>query len=355
MTDILKGHFGNPHSSIHLHGRDANTLVETARERVAKLIGSEATNIIFTSGATESNNFLISQGVKLNPGKKTILVSALEHKCVLETAYELRKNGYKIIVIKTDEYGYIDMNHYHQSLNHDVALVSIMCANNEIGTINNMLPLIDAAHLSGSLFHTDAAQYITHDDLDVDELNVDFLSLSSHKMYGPIGIGAAYIAPHLFERFTPMILGGGQQDGKRSGTLSPLLRGGFGEAAHQFSTVGNDIRREIKNIRNYFYDLLNKHFCDEYQLIGPSLDQRHFSNLNIKFHKPASIILGMGASVFSASNGSACSSGEIKPSHVLRAIGLSAEEADKCIRFSFGVGLNFDDMERVTSKLKSIL
>lgn len=355
MTDILKGHFGNPHSSIHLHGRDANVLVETARERVAILIGSEATNIIFTSGATESNNLLISQGVKLNPGKKTILVSALEHKCVLETAYELRKNGYKIIEIKTNEHGYIDMNHYHQLLNNDVALVSIMCANNEIGTINNMQPLIDAAHLQGALFHTDAAQYITHSDLDVDDLNVDFLSLSSHKMYGPIGIGAAYIAPHLFERFTPMILGGGQQDGKRSGTLSPLLCGGFGEAAHQFSMIGNDIRQETKNIRNYFYDLVDASFSDKYQLIGPSLEQRHASNLNIKFLKPASVILGMCSHVFSASNGSACSSGEIKPSHVLCAIGLSSEEADNCIRLSFGIGLTFHDMERVSSLLKSIL
>lgn len=211
MSDILYGLAGNPHSAIHLHGREANSIVEKAREQVAELIGSEAENVIFSSGATESNNFLIRQGVALNRKRKTILVSSIEHKCVLETAYDLGQNGYKIIEIKTDQFGNIDTSHFKSSLNEDVALVSIMSANNEIGTITDLKPLIAAAHKTGALFHTDAAQYISHADLQTNDLDADFISFSSHKMYGPIGVGAAYIAPHLFEEVGPFILGGGNK------------------------------------------------------------------------------------------------------------------------------------------------
>jgi len=191
MSNILDSFVGNPHSQGHLHGREANLAVETAREKIATLIGSEAENVIFTSGATESNNFLIRQGASLNGDRKTILVSSIEHKCVLETAYNLTENGFKVIEVKTDQFGNIDTEHFGSSISEDVALVSIMSANNEIGTITNMSPLIDAAHKVGALFHTDAAQFISHADLHANDLDADFISFSSHKMYGPIGALAA--------------------------------------------------------------------------------------------------------------------------------------------------------------------
>lgn len=355
MIDILDGISGNPHSALHLHGREAGLIVEKARDKIAELIGSEAENIVFTSGATEANNFLIRKGAALNPKRRTILVGATEHKCVLETAHDLRKHGYKIIEIRTDGFGNIDQGHFTEALSDDVALVSIMSANNEIGTLTNIKPLISSTHKVGALFHTDAAQYISHSALDVNDLDADFISLSSHKMYGPKGIGVAYIAPHLFEEISPLLFGGGQEDGKRGGTLSPLLCGGFGEAANQYLEIGSDIREKTKAIRDHFYSGLQVNLGDDIALIGPKLHSRHISNLNIQFNQPSSTLLGRIAPILSASNGSACASGQIDTSHVLRAIGLSAKEAANCIRFSFGVGLSVDDIDRALSEISTIL
>ena len=355
MSNILDSLAGNPHSQGHLHGREANLAVETARDKFAKLIGSEAENVIFTSGATESNNFLIRQGASLNGDRKTILVSSIEHKCVLETAYSLTNNGFKVIEIKTDQFGNIDTEHYETALNEDVALVSIMSANNEIGTIISLNPLIDAAHKVGALFHTDAAQFISHSDLHTNDLDADFISFSSHKMYGPIGIGAAYIAPHLFEELIPLIVGGGQQDGKRSGTLSPLLCAGFGEAANQYLKNGDEMRERTKALRDYFYNGLKNTLSSNINLVGPDLKMRHIGNLNIKFDQPASTLLGRIAPALSASNGSACSSGQIQASHVLRSIGLSDDEAENCVRFSFGIGLSIENLDQAVSAICSIL
>lgn len=355
MIDILHSISGNPHSATHLHGREAGLIVETARDKIAELIGSEAENVIFTSGATESNNFLIRQGAALNQKRKTILVGATEHKCVLETAHDLSRYGYRVIHIKTDQFGYIDQGHFTEALSDDVALVSIMSANNEIGTITDIKPLISAAHNVGALFHTDAAQYISHSDLQTDDVDADFISLSSHKMYGPKGIGAAYIAPHLFEEISPLLFGGGQEDGKRGGTLSPLLCGGFGEAANQYLEAGSEIREKTRTIREYFYSSLQNKFDDKIKLIGPELSLRHIANLNIKFDEPSSALLGRIAPTLSASNGSACASGQIDSSHVLRAIGLSAKEAENCIRFSFGIGLTMDDIDRAVFEISATL
>lgn len=355
MSNILDSLAGNPHSQGHLHGREANLAVETARDKIATLIGSEAENVVFTSGATESNNFLIRQGVALKKCRRTILVSSIEHKCVLETAYSLSENGFKVIEIKTDQFGNIDTAHYAAALSEDVALVSIMSANNEIGTITNMSPLIDAAHKVGSLFHTDAAQFISHADLQTNDLDADFISFSSHKMYGPIGIGAAYIAPHLFEELSPLIVGGGQQDGKRSGTLSPLLCAGFGEAANQYLNNGDEMREKTKALRDHFYSGLKNTLGDSINLVGSDLKTRHVGNLNIKFTQPASTLLGRIAPVVSASYGSACSSGQMQTSHVLRAIGLSANQAEKCVRFSFGLGLTTEKLDQAVASIGSTL
>ena len=355
MSNILDSFVGNPHSQGHLHGREANLAVETARDKIASLIGSEAENVIFTSGATESNNFLIRQGASLNGDRKTILVSSIEHKCVLETAYRLTENGFKVIEVKTNQFGNIDTAHYEATLSEDVALVSIMSANNEIGTITNLSPLIDAAHNMGALFHTDAAQFISHADFQTNDLDADFISFSSHKMYGPIGIGAAYIAPHLFEELSPLIVGGGQQDGKRSGTLSPLLCAGFGEAANQYLNNGHEMRERTKALRDHFYNNLKNTLGSSINLVGPDLKTRHVGNLNIKFDQSASTLLGRIAPVLSASNGSACSSGQIQASHVLRSIGLSNDEAERCVRFSFGIGLTTENLDRAVASIVSTL
>jgi len=351
MSNILDDFSGNPHSEVHLHGRESSLIVEQARDKVAGLIGAEPSNLIFTSGATESNNFAIKQAPKLKSNRRTILVSSIEHKCVLESAYELKQLGYKVGLLRVDANGNIDTEYFNSALSEDVALVSVMTANNEIGTVNNITPLIDAVHAVGGLFHTDAAQHISHADLDIHETYADFISLSSHKMYGPKGIGAIYIAPHVHECIEPLIHGGGQQDGKRSGTLSPLLCGGFGEAASSFIKNGNKIRNRTQHLRDRFYANLFHDFGERMKLIGPKLDNRHLGNLCIQFETPSASILGKITPTLSASNGSACSSGEISASHVLREIGLSNEEANNCIRFSFGMGLSDEDIDRACEAL----
>ena len=355
MTATLSSLSANPHSTTHLHGREASLIVEIARENLSKLICSEPENIVFTSGASESNNFLIKHGAALNPNRKTILVSNIEHKCVLETAHSMAQQGYKIVQIKTGKFGFVDIDHFTSELNEDVALVSFMAANNEIGTILDLPKLIKAAHKVGALFHTDAAQYISHSDFDVTELDADLVSLSAHKMYGPKGIGAAYIAPQIFESIEPLILGGGQQDGKRGGTLSPLLCSGFGEAANQYIERGHFIRAETTALRDRFYFLMKQIFEQEIQLIGPHLNLRHAGNLNFRFKQDSSNLLGRIAPHVSASNGSACSSGQINASHVLRSIGLKTEDAEKCVRFSFGIGLTHEDIDNAANAFKNAL
>jgi len=346
---------GNPHSETHLHGREANLIVETARENVANMIGADSESIIFTSGATEANNFLIRQGARLNRKRKTVLVSSLEHKCVLESAYKLAQNGYNVVKIKATTEGKVDLENYHDNLNEDVAIVSMMSANNEVGTISDISTLAEMAHKTGALFHTDAAQHISHENVDIDSWNADFISFSAHKMYGPKGIGAAYIAPNLFDEIQPLIDGGGQQDGKRSGTLSPLLCTGFGEAAVKYSKKGEQIRESTKKYRDKFYTQLKEHLSDSVILTGPTIEKRHISNLNIEFKTPSANLLGKLAPLLSASNGSACSSGQIDSSHVLQAIGLNSQRAENCVRFSFGIGLSNDDIDTAVRAITSAL
>lgn len=353
MGNLLEGFLGNPHSETHIHGRESSLIVEQARDQIADLICAEPTNVIFTSGATESNNFALKQAPMLNPNRKTILVGSTEHKCVLESANEMKKQGYTVIALKVDNEGHVDNEHFSEMLSDDVALVSIMSANNEIGTISKITPLIDAVHSIGGLFHTDAAQHVSHSNIDVNETYADFISFSSHKMYGPKGIGAIYIAPHLHERMEPFIHGGGQQDGKRSGTLSPLLCGGFGAAAKQYIENGNQIRSRTKDLRDQFYNQLTESLGARVELVGPSISERHIGNLSIKFEKPSANLLGQIMPKLSASNGSACSSGEISASHVLKAIGLTESEADRSVRFSFGIGLLDEEISSACKILTS--
>ena len=353
MSGLLEGFSGNPHSEIHLHGRESGLVVENARDQIAELIGADSSNIIFTSGATESNNFAIKQAPKLMGGRRTVLISAIEHKCVMESAHALAEQGYDIITLKVDDRGSVDYNFFRDALSQDVALVSITTANNEIGTINDALPFIKAVHEVGGLFHTDAAQHISDSDLDVNNTYADFISFSSHKMYGPKGIGALYVAPHLYEKIEPLIHGGGQQDGKRSGTLSPLLCGGFGAAANQYLEHGKEIRSRTKHLRDSFYKQLVDGLDNRIELIGPRLKERHIANLNIKFPVSSAHLLGQMMPTLSASNGSACSSGEISASHVLKAVGLSNQSADNCIRFSFGVGLTDSDVSKAADEIIS--
>ncbi|MBL4853608.1 MAG: cysteine desulfurase [Robiginitomaculum sp.] len=336
MLDCMKNIMGNPHSADHTYGWDAHEVVENARSQIADLISCENAEIVFTSGATEANNTVIKSLISNNSTRKKIVVSAIEHKCVLEAAYALELHGYEVIKARVTDDGSIDLNALEKILTQDVALVSIMSVNNEIGTIQPIKKIAKMARRHGILFHSDAAQSPMHSNIDVDELGVDFLSLSSHKMMGPKGIGCLYVSQQSNEFLRPLLSGGGQEDGRRSGTLAPFLCAGFGEAAQILQTEGKELRANIKKSRDLFWATLSSLAQNSVKVVGPPLTERHSGNLNVMFNHNAHDLLMKLQPHIAASTGSACASGSIDPSHVLEAIGLERAEAENCIRFSFG-------------------
>ena len=334
--DCMTNTIGNPHSADHKYGWEAHEVVECARSQIADFIGCESAEVVFTSGATEANNTVIKSLIANNSTRKKIVVSAIEHKCVLEAAYALKLHGYEVIKAPVTDDGSIDLNILERILTQDVALVSTMSVNNEIGTIQPIKEITKMAHGYGILVHSDAAQSPMHSSIDVDELGVDFLSLSSHKMMGPKGIGCFYVSQQSNEFLRPLLSGGGQEDGRRSGTLAPFLCAGFGEAAKILTAEGQEIRTSIKNSRDLFWKTLSSLAPNAVKLVGAPLTERHCGNLNVLFNQKAHGLLMRLQSYIAASTGAACASGSIEPSHVLEAIGLEREQAENCIRFSFG-------------------
>lgn len=336
----------NPHSSDHAFGWEAAAAIEHARTRVASLIGAFSEEIFFTSGATESNNHVM-HAVALTSGKvnrTTILVSGLEHSSVLHAAEAAIRYGLRVLRIPVDDQGVIDQGWLTDNLNEDVLLVSVMAANNEIGTLQEVGSLVSKAHSVGSLFHCDAAQAFPAIKVDVGLWDVDYLSLSAHKMYGPKGIGALYVRSDLQQDFSPLLHGGSQQSGIRSGTLPTPLCVGFGVAA--------EIMEDDRSAEAAFLEELKGLFISELDAAGVRFkvngvvgEGGHPGNLSVLFQDmDASLLLGKLQPFIAASTGSACSSGLITHSHVLAAIGLDADAAQRTVRFSLG---RFSDAEQV--------
>ena len=351
MRPFLSEEFANPHSSQHIAGIKSLQAIDNAKVEIAKFLNADASEIIFTSGATEANNLALLGMCSESSEKKRILISFIEHKCVIAPAQHLRSLGYQVDFIPVTSNGTIDMVKYEAMLDSDVKLVSIMAVNNEIGSIQPIKECAILAQQYGALFHTDAAQAPSCIELDVREMGVDLVSLSSHKMYGPKGIGALFVSHELQREMQPIIWGGGQQNGLRAGTLPTQLCVGFGAAAKFLRENRETIREETRQFRNYFWTELQGKIND-IQLIGPSLDDRHVGNLNIAFNGiDAEVLLGMLQTNIAASTGSACTSGVIEPSHVLNAIGLQHGIAETCIRFSFGSLATLDQMDFAVSKI----
>jgi len=336
MKPFLEKEYANPHSSQHLAGINSFQAIEAARGEVAKFINADSNEIVFTSGATEACNLALLGLCSEASKRKRILVSSIEHKCVLAPAEYLRTLGFKIDYISVDSYGIIDMDEYKALLDDDVLMVSIMTVNNEVGSIQPIKDCALLAKSNGAFFHTDAAQAATSLELDVLEMGLDLVSLSAHKMYGPKGVGALYVSNELQSKMKPIIYGGNQQNGIRAGTLPTHLCVGFGAAAKHLRLNKENIVARIKANRNYFFEGLRVKL-DNIRLIGPALDERHAGNLNIAFNQiDAEVLLGMLQADIAASTGSACTSGTIEPSHVLAAMGVDDCTIESCVRFSFG-------------------
>ena len=331
--------FGNPHSSDHVAGWRANEAVKEAADSVAGLIGADADEIVFTSGATEANNLaLFGLARRAPPGRNRILVSAVEHKCVLAAARALSaREGFVVETIPVDGEGFVAPADVEERLDDDVLVVSVMAVNNEVGTIQD-IPRIGALLAARDIpLHCDAAQAPCAMEMGGLATHADLISLSGHKVYGPQGIGVLHIRRALQARIEPLIHGGGQQNGLRSGTLPVPLCVGMGAAADLLrGPEAREERRRTMLQRDRFVELL----CGcgyPVAVNGPSTEHRHPGNANMGFRgSDAREILGVLQPSLAASTGAACASGIPEPSHVLSALGLSAVEGDASVRFSFG-------------------
>ena len=351
--------FGNPHSSDHNLGWQAARAVEEAAAGVALLIGADPDEIFFTSGATESNNMaLLGLGRRAAGGsRRRILVSAIEHKCVLASVRALEERyEFTVEEIPVDRQGRVDLAALEDMLGEDVLAVSVMAVNNEIGTIQDIVTLSHHARRYGAVFHCDAAQAPMGMAMDGVATHTDLLSLSGHKMYGPKGVGIIYIAHSLQDRIEPLIYGGGQQGGLRSGTVPVALCVGMGAAAQLFNTEEAQRKRgELRRCRDVFVRGLTG-LSWPIRSIGPQGEARHPGNASICFHGfAAHEILGALQPRLAASSGSACTSGIPEPSHVLRAIGLIGDDVEATVRFSLGFGTTDEDIEQAVALIEGVL
>ena len=340
--------FGNPHSSDHVVGWRSAKAVRDAAFSVGALIGADPDEIVFTSGATEANNLaLLGLARRAPPERRRILVSAIEHKCVLAAARSLEeREGFTVETIPVNGEGFVDLEALAAMVDETVLVASVMAVNNEIGTIQDLPRIATMLRGHDVLFHCDAAQAPCAMAVGDLVLHADLISLSGHKAYGPQGIGALYIRRDIQERVEPIIYGGGQQEGLRSGTLPVPLCVGMAAAAEIVSSAeGVGERARIGRQRDWFVEVV-KRSRHPVVINGSMGNLRHPGNANLRFDGLAARdILGALQPRVAASTGAACTSGIPEPSHVLRALGLSAEQADSSIRFSFGRFTSNADVE----------
>lgn len=350
MSPYFCGVFGNPHSRNHVYGWLAEEAIELARHQVADLINADEREIIFTSGATESNNLAI-KGVASFYGdqRRHIVTCVTEHKCVLESCRSLEKQGFDITYLPVQPNGLIDLNLLEASLCDDTLLVSIMAVNNEIGVIQPIAEIGALCRKRNIFFHTDAAQAAGKIPLDVEAMNIDLLSISGHKMYAPKGIGALYVRRKPRVRLNALIAGGGQERGMRSGTLPTPLCVGLGQAAF---IAKNEMIEESKRIKALTDRILKgiQTKLPEVYLNGDAI-ARAPGNLNLSFAHVEGEGLMMGIKELSVSSGSACTSASLEPSYVLRAIGVEEGLAHTSIRFGIGRFTTVAEVDRAVEKI----
>ena len=338
--------FGNPHSSSHRYGTEAADAVEIARGFVAAEIGADPREIVFTSGATESNNLAIKGAARfLGERRKRIVTFTTEHKCVLASAEALAREGFEVEILPVTHRGLVDLDQLAAALDDRTALVSVMLAHNEIGVIQDLAAISRLARARGVLVHTDAAQAFGKITIDVEGLGIDLLSISGHKIYGPKGIGALYVRRRPRVRLEPLFSGGGQERGLRSGTLSPALTVGLGEAA-RLASVGRpaEAARTGSLAGRLLAALPNA-------ILNGDAKRRLPASLNLRFEGVSALDLIAKTPEVAISTGSACTSAEVEPSYVLTALGLGREEAGASVRISLGRFTTEDEVDRAAAAL----
>ncbi len=357
MLPFYREYFGNP-SSVHAPGRVVRRAVEEAREKTALALGAEPTEIFFTAGGTESNNITLRGAAKKHGKPGHIITSSIEHHAVLDVCSELAAEGHRVTFLPVDQYGRISIDQLQSAITPDTFMISIMAANNEIGTLQPLGAIGEVAREHQILFHTDAVQMVGQLPIDLKILNVDFLSLSAHKFNGPKGIGALYMRKGV--KVTPLYCGGGQERKLRPGTENVPGIVGLSRALELAVAEIDDKKKRLEAMRNKMTkELLT---INETILNGHS-EERLPNNVNVSFKhiEGEAILLSLDLEGIAASSGSACSSGSLEPSHVLSAIGLDHPTAHGSIRFSLGMGNTEEDVDyllevvpRVVDKLRRI-
>ena len=336
MLPYFTVQFGNAASRNHSFGWEAEKAVENARAQIANLIGATAKEIIFTSGATESDNLAIKGVAEMYREKGDhIITMAIEHKAVLDTCKRLQKHGYQVTYLPVNSEGLIDLDDLRRALTPKTILISIMYANNEIGVLQPIAEIGKIAKEHGVLFHTDATQAVGKIPFDVQQFNVDLASLSAHKMYGPKGVGALYVRrrnPRV--QLAPIIDGGGHERGMRSGTLNVPGIVGFGKACEIAAAEMASEAERLRQLRDKLMHGLQSQLDEMY--VNGSLEHRLPHNLNMSFAYVEGESLLMGISDVAVSSGSACTSATLEPSYVLKALGVSEDLAHTSIRFGLG-------------------
>ncbi len=338
MLPWFTEHFGNPHSAEHAMGRQAEAAVEQARAQVAELIGADPREVVFTSGATESNNIAIKGAARHAAAngdpRRRVVTLATEHKCVLESVADLRAEGFEPVFLPVRPDGLLDPELLARALTVPTLLVSVMAVNNEIGVVQDLPALAALARRHGALFHTDAAQGVGKITLDVAAMGIDLLSVSGHKVYGPKGVGALYVRRRPRVRLAALFSGGGQERGLRAGTLPSPLIVGLGEACRlaQAERVAEAMR--LAGLRDLLLGRLRAALPG--LAVNGSMLARIPGNLNLTFPAVAATELMAAMPELCVSTGSACSSAALEPSYVLRALGLSDNAASRTLRIGIG-------------------
>ena len=349
----VDGAFGNSGSRSHVFGWKAEELVEEARVNVANLINCDSREIIWTSGATESDNLAIKGAAYFYSDKgKHIITSKIEHKAVLDVCRQLESESYEVTYLEPNNDGIITPESVEEALREDTVLVSLMHINNEIGVINDIEAIGKIVKQNGSIFHVDAAQSAGKIPIDIDNLEVDLMSFSAHKIYGPKGIGALYIRRKPRVRLQPLFHGGGQERGIRAGTLPTHQIVGMGEA---FRLANDEMSDDHSKVSKFHEKFLKKVKEIDHVYINGDLDNKVPNILNVSFNFVEGESLIMGLKDIAVSSGSACTSASLEPSYVLRALGRKDELAHSSIRFSFGRFTSDEDVDSTLNILGNVV
>ncbi|MGC9603041.1 MAG: cysteine desulfurase family protein [Minisyncoccia bacterium] len=361
MMPYFTEEFGNP-GSLHSFGQEAQGAVDKARESVAKAIGADFREVIFTGSATEANN-LVLRGVTgaARPIRPKIIISSIEHESILDTARDLekdaclRRQGVEMVYIPVDKKGIVDIEKIKDALDGRTTLVSVMYVNNEIGSIQPIQEISRLIKNSGghALLHTDAAQAFNYFDCNVKKLGVDLMTLSGQKIYGPKGIGALYVGKSAQEKLKPIVTGGGQEFGLRSGTENVAAIVGFGKAVELAEKSRSKNTKEVKALKDYFWRGLKK-FYPQAEMNGDS-KAPHILNVYFPTEYAGDLLVKLDIAGVAASAGSACSARSYAPSPVLQALGLSQERVRGSLRFSFGKTLKTEDMKRALKQIEGVI